>query len=350
MIRILSVATSVPPMKLSQKQALQFILTHFPNMRGGTRALYERILRNKSIQYRHFSMDAVEDILEENPDKINRRFETAAVRLSAESVRKALRSAGLRPRDVDFLVASTCTGYLCPGISTRMIDACGLRKDVHCLDVVGMGCGSAIPALEQAHNFIRAHPGSIAVSLSTEICSAAVFWGDSADLVVTNAIFADGSAAAVLGDSKKGGLAAIRSFETINFPEWREKLKFTTEKGRLRNVLSPEVPERSGEASRSVVRSLLKRNHLSQNKIDHWLIHAGGDKVIGAVQKALDLNDKHTASSRKVLREYGNLSSPMVLFTLAEEMRGRTPQNGRLGILSSFGTGFSAHACLVKFL
>src|SRR5207247_3504699 len=129
-----------------------------------------------------------------------------------------------------------------PGLSTRLIEACHLRKDLRCLDVVGMGCGSAIPSIEQAHNFLSVHPHKIAASVSTEICSAAIYSGDSPDLVISNAIFADGSAAVVLRNSSNAGLASLRSFGSHTYPEWKETLRFKSEKGRLRNVLSKDVP------------------------------------------------------------------------------------------------------------
>src|SRR5207247_3688008 len=128
-----------------------------------------------------------------------------------------------------------------PGLSTRLIEACHLRKDLRCLDVVGMGCGSAIPSIEQAHNFLSVHPHKIAASVSTEICSAAIYSGDSPDLVISNAIFADGSAAVVLRNSSNAGVASLPSFASHAYPDWKQALRFKSETGRLRNVISKYV-------------------------------------------------------------------------------------------------------------
>ena len=318
-------------------------------MKKSTQRLYEKVFANESILHRRFSLDKLEDSLEEDPDKISLRFEEKAVELSARSLQAALRELEMDPRELDYLAVSTCTGYLCPGLSTRLIEACGLRKDVRCLDVVGMGCGSAVPALEQAHNFIAAHPEKTAASVSTEICSAAMYNGDSPDLVISNAIFADGSAAAVLGNSKSAGSPDFHTFSSLTYPEWQESLRFRTEKGRLRNVLAKEVPEQVREAVMALIEKLLAEQGLKQDDIRHWIFHAGGEKVLDAVQGSLKLSDAQMRRSRDVLKNHGNLSSPTVLYGLKNLLLSDEAAPGDWGILTSYGAGFSAHACLVKF-
>jgi alkylresorcinol/alkylpyrone synthase len=261
-----------------------------------------------------------------------------------------MRTAEISPGDLDFLVVSTCTGYLCPGLSTRLIEECGLRKDIRCLDVVGMGCGSAIPAMEQAHNFLAVHPRKIAASVSTEICSAAFYSGDSPDLVVSNAIFADGSAALILRNSSGAGIASFRSFACVSYPEWRETLRFITEKGRLRNVLSKDVPALVEKSIPALIHKFLRDCNIAAEKIDHWVFHAGGEKILAAIQRSLNLAEEKMALSRKVLRQFGNLSSPTILYGLKEILDSPSPpRQGELALLVSFGAGFSIHACLIVF-
>jgi len=264
--------------------------------------------------------------------------------------------------EVDYVAVTTCTGYLCPGLTSYVAEQCGLRHDICRVDIVGMGCGAAIPAIEQAAQFLAAHPGATAAVISTEICSAAIFIGDAPDLVVSNSIFGDGSAAAVLRGpaqapgARKGPARAAHpywpefvAFKSLLVPEWREGLRFRTEGGRLRNVLSREVPARAGEACRRLAADLLAAHGLAPGDIAHWVVHAGGRTVVDAVQSALALEDAHVASARAVLRQHGNMSSPTVLFALDEERRSLAPQPGDLGVMLAFGAGFAAHAALVRF-
>ena len=138
-------------------------------------------------------------------------------------------------------------------------------------------------------------------------------------------------------------------FASFIEPAWRDTLKFTTENGYLKNVLGKRVPEQAGQALRTVVSSLLDRNGLSVDAVAHWILHAGGEKIIAVAREALGVSDAQVASSRAVLEKIGNVSSPSVLFVLEEEMNRRPMRPGECGVIASFGAGFAAHAALVEF-
>jgi predicted naringenin-chalcone synthase len=196
-VSILALGTALPPRSFSQSAALAWGLDHVP-MKSDTRELYRRVLSDGAIATRHFAVDDLAEILETDHDVVLARFERWAAALSATSLSRALEASHLDAHSVDFLAATTCTGYLCPGLTSYVMERAGLRADVRRVDLVGMGCGAALPALEQACHFLAAHPDGTAAVVSTEICSAAIFLGDAPDLVVSNAIFGDGSAAAIL--------------------------------------------------------------------------------------------------------------------------------------------------------
>lgn len=357
---IVGMGCANPPFELSQGDGLAFALHRVP-MREATRRLYARVLSADGISTRQFGVERLDDVLEPDPDRVLDRYRRWAVTLSARALEAALGVAGLASSDVDYLAVTTCTGYLCPGLTSYVSECCGLRADVRRVDVVGMGCGAALPAIEQATLFLSAHPEATAAVISTEICSAAIFFDDAPDLVVSNAIFGDGSAATVLrapaartSDAPPRAASApartrLVGFRSLLVPEWREGLRFRTDGGRLRNVLSREVPPRAGEACQRLATQLLADHGLDRDAIAHWIIHAGGKAVVDAVQAALSLDDLHVASAREVLRVHGNMSSPTVLFVLDEERRARPPRPGALGVMLAFGAGFSAHAALVAF-
>jgi alkylresorcinol/alkylpyrone synthase len=119
-------------------------------------------------------------------------------------------------------------------------------------------------------------------------------------------------------------------------------LRFENKGGKLRNKLDKTVPERAGAA----VRTLFERQNGTAGGIGRVLAHAGGKKVIEAVGLALEARFP-LAESSAVLRRYGNMSSPSVLFALGEHLRtaeANGPDAQDLW-LTSFGAGFSAHAC-----
>ena len=348
--------TAVPAFAVSQANALAFILANF-DIRPATQNLYRRTLSNPVIEKRHFAVESLADVLDTDRDRINQRFERESAALATRSLLAALAAADCRGSDIDFLVSTTCTGYLCPGISAHLVESCGLRRDVRLVDAVGMGCGAALPALQQARDAALAHPGAVTAVVCTEICSAAMFSNDAADIVISNTIFADGSAAAILrapvGSASNGrsdGVAPrLLDFESLMVPEWRESLRFRTRDGYLMNVLGKDVPRQAAEALRLVVERLLARNGRSAPDVDHWVLHAGGDAVLNAAEETLSLPPHALRSGRAVLRNFGNMSSPTVLFVLDEEMRSNLPAPGAVGVLASFGAGFSVHAVLVEF-
>jgi len=354
-VSIVAIGTALPPRRVLQSDALAWGLEHVP-MKPDTRELYRRVLGDDGIAARHLAVDDLAEILETDHDVILARFERWAAMLSTASLTRALDAAGLEAGAVDYLAATTCTGYLCPGLTSYITERAGLRPDVRRVDLVGMGCGAALPALEQACHFLAAHPDGTAAVVSTEICSAAILLGDAPDLVVSNAIFGDGSAAAVLRRADRaprpsGAAPGPRflGFRSLTLPEWREALRFRTDHGHLRNVLSRDVPVRAGEACRRLVRDLLVEHGLGSEAVAHWVMHAGGRLILDAVERAMDLPATALEAARAVLRDVGNLSSPTVLFVLDEEHRRRPPRTGELGVVSAFGAGFAAHAALIEY-
>ena len=325
-VAIAAIGTALPPRRFTQADVLNWGFGHV-QLSEPIRELYIRVLSDDSIEARHLAVDDLGEILETDHERILSRFERWGATLSTSALNQALGRAGVAAADVDFLAVTTCTGYLCPGISSHVLERAGLRPDVRCADLTGMGCGAAVPALERACDFLTAHPDGTAAVVSTEICSAAIFFGDSPDLVVSNSIFGDGSAAAILRRADRVGAASgspcprFVGFRSLTLPAWREALRFRTEGGHLRNVLSRDVPARAGKACRRLVDDLLGEHALSVGDIRHWVMHAGGRLVLDAVERALDLPGDALEAARTVLRGAGNLSSPTVLFVLDEEHR-----------------------------
>ncbi len=352
-VRMVGLGTANPPLRLSQEEIYQAYVEMIP-LSKKARALLKRILiDNQSIGFRHLGMEALTDALHDSQDELIARFKKFAVPLAVEAASRALAEAGLTPDDVDAVVINTCTGYLCPGLTSYVAEALPLKKGVRPFDLMGMGCGGALPTLETASNFLQAHPNDIVLTISVEICSATLFLSEAPDILVSNAIFGDGAAATVLtnrpGSPGKGGIR-LKSFSAGLFPEHRQHLYYTTEDSRLRNVLSREVPTLGARHGKQVIDNLLAENGMTCQDIVHWIVHPGGEKVLDEFQHALALPDEALLSSRTVLYHYGNMSSATVLFVLEEVRRKHAPQPGDVGLLCSFGAGFTAFAGLLEFL
>jgi predicted naringenin-chalcone synthase len=349
-VRIIALGTANPPLRISQEDSFRAYVNLMP-LSDQARSLLKRIfVNNHSIGYRHFGMDSLADVLCDSQDDLIARYRKFGVQVAVEAANRALRQADLAPEEVDGVVINSCTGYLCPGLSSYVAEALPLRADVWPFDLQGMGCGGALPNLQTAYNFLQAHPGSNVLSIAVEICSATLFFDEAPDILISNALFGDGAAAAVLTNRPGNGGIRLKGFSAGLYPTDRHHLYYRTERSKLRNVLSIEVPAVGARRGREVIERLMASTGTEPAEIQHWVIHPGGQKVLDAFQEALGLPGEALAASRTVLYNYGNMSSVSVLFVLDEVLRSGSPRPGDSGLLCSFGAGFGAYAGLVEFL
>lgn len=347
-LRGLGAAT--PPLYVTQAEAYDFIASRF-TLKPAERELYRRILLDGKIKGRYLGMDAKTDALETNPDRLLARFLAFGRAAAAAAARRALAEAGVEPGEIAGLVVNTCTGYLCPGLSSYIAEDLGLKTAICFQDLMGMGCGAAIPNLQSAAGMLARGGEGPVLSVAVEICSATIFPAHEPDLVVSNSIFGDGAAAAVLDRARQdgpGGLAHLVDFEAGLFPQYREDLRYRTEGGLLRNHLSKRVPAIGARAAADVAARLLARHGLSKSDISWWAVHPGGTVVLAQVAKQMGLPDDALRHSYRVFENYGNMSSPSVLFVLREILDNGRIQPGQKGMLLGFGAGFSAFGSLIQ--
>jgi predicted naringenin-chalcone synthase len=298
-----------------------------------------------SIKRRNFAVDNVESLVDEDLDARITRFTSWSLELSAQAVTKALAQAGLDTGDVDGLVVNTCTGYICPGISTYLIEKLGLSRSVRVYDLVGSGCGGAIPNLEIAQSLLARNGNGVVVSVSVEICSATFQMEDDLSLLLSNTLFGDGAAAAVLWTRPVGYELVASASRYV--PEQRDAIRYVHKHGQLYNQLSLRLPDLVGKAAAQVVADVLEPQSLKPADIRHWALHSGGEKIINAVRDEVGLSEEQVRATRTVLAKHGNMSSPTVWFVLREiEKQGIAP--GEWCIMVAFGAGLSAHAFLLR--
>jgi predicted naringenin-chalcone synthase len=351
-----ALTTANPKRYATQEEIYAFLVAHF-QMQAEEKELYRQLLLEGPIRGRHIAVDVDEEICSQDADRLIARFATHSRRIAAEAARKALDRAGLGPADIEGLIVNTCTGYLCPGLTSYLVEDLGLAAFTSVLDLMGMGCGGAIPNLEAACRMIQSGAKKTVLCLSVEICSATFFLGTDPDLIVSNSIFADGASAAVVQAAAAPSpqppaseLLRFIDFESATLPKYREQLRYTSQGGRLRNVLTRNVPVIGARAVAQVVRRLLDRHSLPQEAIDWWVVHPGGTQVLNAVQREIGLAPEKLRFSYEVFRNYGNMSSPTVMFVLDRILHEARPRAGDTGLLLSFGAGFTAFASLIEFL
>jgi alkylresorcinol/alkylpyrone synthase len=331
-----SISSAFPPYAFTQRECWDIVggSNAVKSLKERSQGLLEKILCGDSgIEKRHFVTEEPSVLFHAGAGDLNHGFEQAAPRLSVAALEKALAEAGLTAGEVDALFVCTCTGYLCPGVSSHVAELMGMREDVYLNDVVGLGCGAAIPTLRAAQGFAATHPEAVVVTIAVEVCSAAFYVDDDPGVLISLCLFGDGASAAVWRGQGAADQYRAEGFRTIHQPENREKIRFVNEAGKLKNKLHRSVPELAG-----VVVERLFAQRLGDP--DQVIAHTGGRDVVESLEAVLP--GYELVETRKVLRDYGNCSSPCVLLALEERMRGETADE-RLW-LTSFGAGFSAHS------
>lgn len=302
-------------------------------LRKRSMEILERVFTGDcGIETRHFCTERLDELLGRGPEQLSRDYEREAPRLGARALKSAMEKAGVG--DVDALMVCSCTGYLCPGLSSHIAEAMKLKPETYLLDVTGAGCGAAIPTLRAASHYLAAHPDQRVAVVAVEVCSAAFFVDDDPGVLISLCLFGDGASAAILSGSGTG--PKFSDFRSLHRPEEREKIRFVNREGHLRNQLHRSVPAVAAEA--------VAQLYPDQNgQIPHVVSHAGGRDVLAAIRERVPGHE--LAEAAEVLRQCGNLSSPSVMFALEKTLDRVSTQNLWL---TSFGAGFSCHSCCVE--
>ncbi len=351
---ILGLTTGVPAGRYAQSD----IVEHFLKIQGpqNRRARAMRLIFERAgVGYRH--MVAYEDYFakERTTQARNDLYMQAAVPLAEDTIRRGLDSVGCAPDEVDDLFIVSCTGFNIPGLDLHVAGRLGMRPDLRRTCVLGMGCYAAFPALERAREATAARPGRLAVVLALELCSLHMQIDDTAENVVSSALFADGAAMALVGDDParvgRAPHGTPRLVHSATYCDYQtlEHMAFTVTDHGFRMYLSSYVPELLASKIDRFVDGLLTEIGLERGAVRFWGVHPGSDKIVDYVQDKLGLTDAQVEDSHAVLYDYGNMSSATILFVLERIQRCRQPAPGDYGVLLAFGPGLTMEGLLVQW-
>ncbi|HEX8930265.1 MAG TPA: type III polyketide synthase [Actinomycetota bacterium] len=291
-----------------------------------------------------------------------RTFTPAALRLGAEAARRALERGGPdAAAEVGDLVVVSCTGYAGPGLDVHLAADLGLGEGTRRLALGHMGCYAALPALRTASALVAAS-GQRALIVSVELCSLHLQPATSRQDAVSQALFGDGAAAALiapggaaaasrdLGRSalpSPGGLEIVAA-RAATLPGSQDRMGWLIGDDGFHMSLSPRVPALVDRGLGALVEQLLEPHGLAPADVAHWAVHPGGPEILERVQRRLRLSDAQLAPSREVLADGGNRSSATVLFILESMLGSGDLRPGQWLVTLGFGTGLTLEALLLR--
>lgn len=269
-----------------------------------------------------------------------RHYEIQAPSLAEKAVEALGLGAALK--DVTHLVVTSCTGFSAPGIDLELVYRLGLRPSVERTIVGFMGCYAAINALKIARHIVRSEPEAKVLLISIELCTLHLQDSFELNQMMPFLLFSDGCAAALISAEPRG--LELEKFYATVLPEAADQMAWYIRDLGFDMVLSSRIPNSVAGALRLASSQILSGAH--PEEFDLWAVHPGGRAVLDAVEAALRLPATALNASRKVLREFGNMSSATVLFVLKALLdEGRC---GAKGCAMSFGPGLTAETMLFK--
>jgi len=366
-LAILGIGTALPEAVIGKREAL-VLARSLCNGSEEQESWLEAIYAGAGIDTRRFCLgqQVVDDILHGTnhsgspylPTKQpGERGPTTAVRmehyarlappLALEAARQALQRATVSRNEITHVVTVSCTGFMAPGVDQALVEGLKLSRSVERTHVGYMGCHGAINGLRVARAYCEANSRARVLVCCVELSCLHYFYGWDPQKIIANALFADGAAALVAGPAGRSANDAWRlsTNGTCLFPASESAMTWNIGDHGFEMTLSKQVPAIICESLRPWLEKWLDAQGMSVAEVQSWAVHPGGPKILDAVEQALQRETDGLATSREVLAECGNMSSPTILFILERLQQ----QNlARPCVALSFGPGLTLEAALFE--
>jgi predicted naringenin-chalcone synthase len=266
-------------------------------------------------------------------------FSREALALSIKAINNCI-NGFIQPASITHLITVSCTGMSAPGLDLQITEAMELSPNIFRTSINFMGCYAAIHALKLAKMICDTTPNANVIIVDTELCTLHFQKKYTPDNAASSMLFADGCAAVLVSNfitydnsiSLKGFFSQV-AFKGKNDMSW----ELSSQGFQMR--LSGYIPQLIEEDIESLVNASLQQYQIEKNAITHWCIHPGGKKILQVIEQKLALQPTDLDCSRKVLAQYGNMSSPTILFVLKDMMEDMADNSTIFGV--AFGPGLT---------
>nr|QEO32865.1 CepA [Candidatus Entotheonella sp.] len=355
-----SIGTAVPDFHLSQQKVLAFALSRVPaEMVRHLQFLYRR----SQIDSRYSCSQALYNAIQFGTEAVTgdemstaermQAYEAQAAELAATAAKRALaQQPHFTAADITHLVMVTCTGFVAPGPDVVLFEHLGLQPDVRRVQVGFMGCHGAMNGLHTATAICRSEPQAVVLLVSVELCTLHFQTTPTEENLVISSLFGDGAAATLLsgrGYTEGQPRCYLDAFGSRVYPEARHAIAWRVGNQGFDMGLALSNAKDLRPFIADFVDRWLSSHEMQQDDIDLWAIHPGGRAVLDTCERTLGLAPGALASSRAILRHYGNMSSATLLFVmdhLLEKADPQEPTRVRHGLSLGFGPGVTLEGIL----
>jgi predicted naringenin-chalcone synthase len=357
--KIVSIGTAVPEYRHKQDEILGFMQNVYALQEDDKRKL-KFLYRQGGIATRYsvvpdYSLPATQwqfyppaENLEPFP-KLEKRmkwYQQEAAPLSIKAISQCLKN--FPEKKITHLITVSCTGMSAPGLDLELLELLNLPATTFRTSVNFMGCYAAVHALKMADAFCKADNNANILIVCIELCTLHFQKENTADNITSSMLFGDGAAAVlVTGEEEQEGLTIDR-FYSLVVPKGKQDMAWELSSKGFLMTLSSYVPDVVEENFEVLVQGALHNAGLNKEAITHWCIHPGGKKILEAVHKSLGFTNGQLQPSYDILKEYGNMSSPTVLFVLQKIMNGLSERGTNKIFGAAFGPGLTTETFILS--
>ncbi len=364
MSKIISIGTAVPQYNTSQDNILGFMQEAYGD---------DNASRKLNVLFHHSGINTRFSVLpdfgknesagnnlfhDQAKPGIEKRldvFKENAISLAASAIENALEKLNTTVKEfgITHLITVSCTGIYAPGIDCQIIEKYELQADIFHTSVNFMGCNAAFHALKIGDMIAKTEENAKVMIVCVELCTLHFQPKNNHDNLLSNTIFGDGSAAVVIVSDAAARLShqkgmTINGFYSLLLNKGKGLICWDITPVNFEMVLDAGVPDLIGAEVNAILLNAGKKLNISTSAIGKWAIHPGGKKILDTVKKKLQLSDEEMKYSYNVLADYGNMSSPTILFVLNEIMNGEL-RSGETIFSIGFGPGLSIESALFTY-
>jgi len=357
--KLVSIGTAVPAYRHQQKDILDFMQRVYAlndNDKRKLRFLYRQggidtrysVIPDYSLPATAWQFYSPTESLEPFPRLEQRMkwFQREAAPLSLQAIKKCLEKTP--DKKITHLITVSCTGMSAPGLDLELLELLQLPATTFRTSVNFMGCYAAIQALKIADAFCKGDKEANVLIVCTELCTLHFQKENTVDNITSSMLFSDGSAAVLVsGDNNQEGLN-IDNFYSLVAVKGKQDMAWELSSKGFRMTLSSYVADMIEENFDELVQSALAAAGLKKDSITHWCIHPGGKKILEAVHKSLDFTNGQLQPCYDILKDYGNMSSPTVLFVLDKIMNELNNQDSNKIFSAAFGPGLTMETLILS--
>ena len=275
-------------------------------------------------------------------------FNKTAPGLSVKAIEDCIKNK-IEKAEITHLITVSCTGMSAPGLDLQIIEKMDLPSTIFRTSVNFMGCYAAIHGLKLADAFCKNDKNAKVLVACTELCTLHFQRENTVDNIASSLIFGDGCAALLVtnDDNKEEGLHVKNFYSEVAF-KGKKDMSWQLSSSGFLMTLSGYVPELIGQDFNTLLTNALLSAGMTKDKISHWCMHPGGKRILTSIEKSIDISSSDLKESYNVLRNYGNMSSPTILFVLKEIMDSLDKKKEANIFGAAFGPGLTMETFILS--